>query len=453
MKIPMTHRNTTTHRNHRNARRAFSAALAAAAMAPMLAKGAPDDPDTAALRARLDSLAEEVAALRQGGGAPAASSTGVTLDSDGLNFVRADKSASLKLGLLFQLDQRSWIEGASKDSFLLRRIRLPFSGTMAGGALKFAVIPEFQGGDSQNGGNTKLYDAWVEARHSPALGVRFGKFGCPVSLDSTDPRHFIEATYSNQIVPNRDIGVDVSGSVGGGVFSYRLGLYNGAPNNSYSDTLNIDDHFTLGARLSFAPWKHHDNALSGLFFGVGTAFGSERQTPAANAVRSGGQQTILPAFESRGGHFRVAPGVGYFNGPFSLLAEFAVDGYEHAGPAGRAVANNGWYVAVGWVLTGEKSTLGGVTPAAPFSLANRSLGAVEIAFRLSGLYVDRNLRDPEKSVSGALAFGVGLNWWLTKNAMFRIGVERTEFSGTRGTRTPALRDDELYVFSRFQLAF
>jgi phosphate-selective porin OprO/OprP len=355
-----------------------------------------------------------------------------------------------------QTDARFYAETSStvKDAFLLRRIRLPITGTI-GKFFKFDLTPEFAQADNTAANlNSQLFDGWVEARISPLFGLKFGKFRTPVVLSGPDNRHFIEASWPNYLAPNRDIGIDASGALAEGIFTYRLGIYNGAPNNVWNQTTDIDDHVTIEGRLGLDPFKNRDDFLSGLSFSIGASYGSE-YGQAASQIRTAGQQNFITVGTAYGDHLRVAPALSWYYGPVSVVGEFVIDDYEHiASTTGKRVTNYGWSVAGGWVITGEKSTASGVTPAAPFNLGSGSFGAFEIVARVGGLDVDESIHSANNAGS-AFSYGVGLNWYLTANILFRLGIERTHFGGVKAAAgaTSVVKDDETYVFSRFQLKF
>jgi phosphate-selective porin OprO/OprP len=421
-----------------------------------------DDSETAALREQIETLTKKVDKLEkrqvmtdadEAKAAPVTPKT--TVDSKGLNIALPDKSYAVKIGLLLQTDGRFYAETSTavKDTFFMRRVRLPVTGTI-GKYFKFDLTPEFAQADNTTAGlNSQLFDAWVEARLSPLFGLKFGKFRTPVVLSGPDNRHFIEASWPNYLAPNRDIGVDASGSVAEGFFTYRLGLYNGAPNNVWNQTTDIDDHVTLEGRLGLDPFKSSDNFLSGLSFSVGASYGSE-YAQAASAIRTAGQQNFVTIGTATGDHLRVAPAVAWYYGAFSVVGEFVIDDYVHVGASAKRVTNYGWSVAGGWVITGEKSTASGVSPAAPFNLSSGTFGAFELVARVGGLDVDETLHNANTPGS-AFSYGVGLNWYLTDNILFRLGIERTHFGGVKPNAgaTSVIKDDELYVFSRFQLKF
>ena len=70
---------------------------------------------------------------------------------------------------------------ASADTFLLRRVRPIFEGTL-GGIYDFRFTPDFAGG------RTVIQDAYVAARFKPWFTVTAGKFKAPFGLDACRAR-------------------------------------------------------------------------------------------------------------------------------------------------------------------------------------------------------------------------------------------------------------------------
>ncbi len=87
---------------------------------------------------------------------------------DGFSWKSADGDFVLRLRGYIQLDGRFFSEEtpAGTDTFLLRRVRPIFEGTVFK-IFDFRVMPDFGQGTSV------LFDGYVEARFSPALRLRF----------------------------------------------------------------------------------------------------------------------------------------------------------------------------------------------------------------------------------------------------------------------------------------
>ncbi len=104
------------------------------------------------------------------------------------------------------------------DTFLLRRVRPTIEGTF-GGIYDFRFTPDF------GGGRSVIIDAYVAARFNPGATLTVGKFKPPVGLErlqSGSDLRFIERGLPTFLVPNRDIGAQLSGEFGGGKVAYQV---------------------------------------------------------------------------------------------------------------------------------------------------------------------------------------------------------------------------------------
>jgi phosphate-selective porin OprO/OprP len=138
----------------------------------------------------------------------------VSAGPKGFSLRSADGKNQIRFRGTLHLDGR-YLEGVdttSIDTFVATRVRPTIEGTF-GGIYDFKFMPDFAGGRSV------IVDAYVAARFNPAAVVTVGKFKPPVGLErlqsSADIR-FIERGLPTNLVPNRDLGVQLSGDVGGG---------------------------------------------------------------------------------------------------------------------------------------------------------------------------------------------------------------------------------------------
>ncbi|EIQ02153.1 phosphate-selective porin [Opitutaceae bacterium TAV1] len=424
------------------------------------------------LSKKIDTLEKRQAMTDADEAAAARTTPKVTAGPAGIVVASADKAFSLKLGALVQTDARVFLDdGASnRDGFLLRRIRTPLTGTVSK-IFSFNITPEYAGG-SNTSSSASLVDAWFSATLTPAFGLKAGKFTLPVVLEPGGNRHFNEAPFINTLAPNRDIGIEAFGTLASGFVDYRLGLFNGASNNNQSfggGSPGLDDgDFTTSGRLTVLPFKKSDGPLSKLALSLGGDFGNKRGTSAANgltAIVSNGQQTILNwgSLLADGEHTHISPGLEWYTGtPFSLVAEFLWERQDltNGSTFTKTVTNTGWRVSAGYVLTGEPAAKAGVTPAKPFNWENGTWGAFEVVARVSGFDMDDDLftgagsLSSSTNVTGAFAYGAGLNWYLNQNVRLLFSVEKTEYDGGGSASTlKGAQADELYLFTRLQLQF
>jgi len=415
----------------------------------------------------------------------------VAISDKGFTVTSSDKAFSIKLGALAQFDARFFLDHdgvPNRDSFFLRRIRTPLSGTV-GSIYDFNITPELGANALGSTSSTVgLIDAWFAARLTPGFGLKAGRFVSPVALEPGANRHFIESPFVNTLLPNRDIGIEAFGTIAGGPVDYRLGVFNGTRNNTQAFSSDeADGDKTVAGRLTYTPFKKKEGALSKLSLGLGGSVGNQRGVGAiggANGLQNivtNGQQTLLSFRNATtgagviadGDQVRFSPSIEWYTGtPWSFVAEYAQEKQEYTRYTG-AVANNSftgtnsaWRATVGYVLTGEEATKAGVTPNSPFNWEGGTWGAFEVVARVSGINLANELFEPgaagggglsrTTNATGALAYGAGVNWYLNRNVRLLFNVEKTDFEGggtPNATNNNGAAADELYLFTRLQLQF
>jgi phosphate-selective porin OprO/OprP len=423
---------------------------------------------------RKQEIKDETAAAAPKPPAPVAGAGGFGITS-------ADKAFDLKLKALAQFDGRFFLDdgAANRDAFLLRRVRTIFSGTVAG-IYDFNITPELGSGTSTST-TVGLWDAFIAARFHPAFGVRFGKFPTAIILEPGSNRHFIESPFVNALAPNRDLGAEVFGTVAMGYLEYRLGVFNGAANNTANfggaSSDYADGDKSVAGRVTVLPFKNADGLLSKLALSVGASRGNEKgaaNTNLSNAlsnISSNSQQAIFSygtTLYGNGTHTRVSPGLEWYTGtPFSAAAEYIWEDQDIAVNAiglTRSFSNSAWRASAAWVLTGEESAKAGVTPKANFDLSKGTWGAFEVVARVSGLDLDSKLFRPVvdggaglnrvNNATAATAYGVGVNWYLNRNFRFLLNAEQTSFDDAKTpTAQVGAQDDETAIIARTQLSF
>jgi len=351
-----------------------------------------------------------------------------------------------------------------KNTFLLRRARPIFTGTVFRD-FDFNFTPDF-------GGTTvQILDAYLNYRYNPELQLETGKFKSPVGLEQlqSDPvTLFNERSIVTDLVPNRDIGVELHGDLFGGIASYAVGLFDGAPDyNSTTVNQDVDDDKAFAGRLFFQPWKTSNvKALQGLGFGAGGSYEDDRGTAAdlTPGYRTDGQQTFFTyaaGVVANGTHWRISPQGYYYYGPLSLLGEYAISDQDvsrtTAPLASADLRNTAWEISAGWVLTGEDASYNGVTPKHPFDPRNGQWGAWQVVARYADLDIDKAAFAAAGpfaaagSGSEAKAWSAGINWYLNKDIRVNASFSRTTFTG--GTTGAVTKQPENVLFTRIQLAF
>jgi phosphate-selective porin OprO/OprP len=381
--------------------------------------------------------------------------SGFTLQSETGDFV-------LKITGYLHADGRFALSddaGLVTDQFVARRVRPVVQGTVAR-YFDFYVVPDF------GNGTAVVQDAYLDVRFTPKLRFRAGKTKTPVGIErlqSAQSSLFVERALPNNLVPNRDVGLQVHGELGKGAFGYQLAVLNGVADGGSTDG-DANDSKDLAGRVFVQPWRSKGaSPLRGLGFGVagttGTASGALRAYSSVSQVTVFSYANTVTA---RGGRKRWSPQVSFFLGPVGLLAEYVqvrheLQKVETGKPTTAArLKNSAWSVTGSVLLTGEEASYGSVKPEDFFVPSAGKWGAVQLVARLNRLDVDDatfsgGFADAARSVSRARAWAVGLNWIWNTNLKYVLDYEQTRFKG--GAAGGADRAVEKSVQTRLQLSF
>ncbi len=330
----------------------------------------------------------------------------VKLDSTGLSVKNANNDTLMRVHGFLQADNRTFIgdhDRNASDSFELRRARLIVEGGAHG--FYYNLTPDF------GGSAVALLDAFAGYRYKDAFAVQMGKMKPPLGLEqlkATPDQSFVETAMPTLLMPIRDAGALLYGTINDAYFERRLmwqaGIFNGVPDNTM-DNADHEDGKQGVARLYTEPFD-------GVGFGVSGSYGrttGSAGTPLLPSYTSSGRQTIF-AFGAGsfadGTNWRVIPQASIYEGPFGLIAEYAVSAQDvRNGAVDEDLRNKAWGAQATWVLTGEDATYKSVSPAHPFDPANGEWGAWEIGARYGKLDIDNRafpiLANPSTAVSGA----------------------------------------------------
>jgi phosphate-selective porin OprO/OprP len=429
--------------------------------APGAAPSSSDSATVADLDQRLRVLERRLELQQEDAASKAATAPVVSLDEKGLAVRSASPGAfEVKLRGLVQGDGRFWIGDDAlpqNDTFLLRRVEPTLEGSW-GSLLGFRLTAQFAGDTAT------INDAYVDLKFDPRATVRVGKTKTPVGLErlqSSASTEQVELGFPSELAPGRDVGVQLQGQFPAGV-SYALGLYNGTVDGRDGTTTNPDGDFDVVGRVFFEPWKNAANALSGLGFGVAASRGERHGagTSFLPRYRTPGQVTFFGYrgdVTADGVQERWSPQAYYYNGPFGLLGEYIVSRQEVLAATGERadLEHRAWQLSGGWVLTGEDASYQGVVrPDHPFTLGTPGWGALELVARYGRLEIDDDafplFADPTQAMAAASGWGLGLNWYLTRNLKLTANYTRTAFDAAPGATA---REDEQVFFTRAQFSF
>jgi phosphate-selective porin OprO/OprP len=416
-------------------------------------------------------------------GEKAKTAPSLSAGADGFTLRSADTNFVLKIRGYLQADARFYADdhsgGTANDTFLLRRVRPIFEGTVFD-KYDFRLMLDFGSGATATAANNAyVQDAYLTARFLPQFQLVAGKLKEPVGLERLQSGAnllFIERGYPTQLAPNRDVGFLVQGDIGrangSSLFTYAVGAFNGVADGGSGDIETADDEKDVVARIFAHPFQNTQaSALQGLGIGLAGTYGDHDGAP--RAYTSIGQQRFFgyrasttpataPNVVANGTHWRLAPQAYYYWGAFGLFGEYTLSEQkvQQAGAGAGAgtfeeLRNTAWQVAASYFLTGEKNSFKAVTPRRPFRPAQGGWGAWEVAGRIGELNVDDDVfpiyADPGTSATKAFSWGLGLNWHLNKNVKASLNYDQTDFKG--GAANDLLRRGEKAIFGRAQISF
>lgn len=412
----------------------------------------------------------------------------VTAGEKGLEVKSADGQNVFRLRGVLQADERFFLgESIGTDTFLLRKVRPIFEGTL-GGIYDFKFVPDF------GGGKAVVQDAYVNARFKPYANVIVGKMKQPIGLErlqlDVDTR-FVERAFPTDVAPNRDIGIDLHGALFNKTLEYDVGLFNGSLDGGSSDGFTPEQDNNgdkdWAARLFARPFRSTLSPLQGLGLGLAVSISdASGSSPATGTATT--QQTNLPTYITpaqltffnyrntgpsatfaSGERIRWSPQGYWYYGSLGLLAEYILEQQDVSRNLSATLTrknqltNSAWQVQLTYLLTGEEESFDGVKPSRPFRLGGPGWGAFELAARYSELSIDdgafaggaSSYADPRASAGAAREWSAGLNWYLNWNVKLQLDYSRTRFNGGGGGTLTAPKDrvDEQLIFGRIQLGF
>lgn len=339
------------------------------------------------------------------------------------------------------------------NSFLMRRARPSLDGKLFR-YFDFSLQPDFAGSKLQ------LLDAWADLHFISEIQLRAGKMKPPVGLErlqSSRDTFFPELGLPSQLAPNRDIGAELHGNLGNGVFEWAIGIFNGVTGGQVGET-DTNDAKDYEGRVFFQPFIPTDIApLKSLGFGVAGLAGYEQNAPSPYQTP---EQTTFFSYSSSavqlGKRTLVNPEAYYYVGPFGAQFEY-VRAQEHwVTPTSAAnIGLNSWMLSAGVALGGDE-TWRGVQVKHPVDFKQGYFGAFELGGRYSALRVgdlafERGFAKRDTSAQLAKEWGVVASWHLATWNHIRLAYEHTAFRG--GAPNGGNKKAESLIDTRVQVAF
>lgn len=420
-----------------------------------------DSQELSLLRQQLTGLTERINELEEADKNRAASQARVSAGSGGVRVESTQGNFNFRVNGLIQLDARFYLNSEAenrggRDGFDLRRVRPTLQGQLGRG-FGFRFTPELSG-------TVRILDAYGDLVLLENTSLRFGNFKAPVGLERLQGGGnllFNERGFATEFTPARDLGIQLQTTFAHRTVTLIGGVFNGAVDGSNGAPSTPDGDFALAGSVFLQPFRNNsDSAFRGLGFGISGSYG-ERSGSANFRVRSPSRLDTAAnsAIQENGTNYRINPGLYYYSGPFGLLTEF-IESRRELGLAGgtfNSYRNQGWTIAGSYFLTGESNSYGAVRPKSPFTgFGNGGIGAWEIALRLTGLRLDRDLFNDgllnSNQARSTQAFSIGLNWYLTDNFKVLISYECTNYNGGGGVNGGNRTNDHT-LLTRLQVAF
>ena len=376
--------------------------------------------------------------------------------SEGFGIASADGASRLITHWLLQSDLRAFVGSDSptpdRETFLLR-----FGGVRLDATLERSFRAALFANFAQN--QVFLLEGWIEARLAPGVRLRAGKILYPISEERLTPGinlPFVSTSVAAMLLPARDTGVELLGSVAGDRIDWNLALTNGSVPGGAGDAV-ADSGKDLVGRLYVHPFVTAGvEPLRKLGLGLGASTGrhnGSRDNSRLVSLQTYGGQTFFSCLKGTAANGRVQRVVPHLTWGFGPVSAYADAVWARDEISGMDVSSNAWSGTVALVLTGEDAEpLSFVIPLRRFDLAAGHIGAIELVATAGQVMIGSTafpaLANPAVAMKGMTAYGMGLNWYPSRGVALLISYGHQVFSAAAGA--PA-RPDEDTLIARFQL--
>jgi phosphate-selective porin OprO and OprP len=399
----------------------------------------------------------------------------VSAGSDGFYIQSPDTNFTLHLGGVGQFDWHYYASPnpGAKDTMTIRRLRLITYGTLFKD-YDYYIQTDFGAGNSvTTTNNSLLQDAYLNIHYWPQFQIQAGKMKEPVGLEiqpADATLWFVERGYPTELVPNRNVGVEIHGNLFSNSLTYYVGAFNGVTDGGSGDIETGDNDKDVAGKIFATPFTNTSiAALQNFGVGVGTSYGFEGGSTLPSFATVGRQTfySFTTGVTESGQHLRIVPQAYYFWGPAGFFAEYVDSSQEFQLSSGGKVShdwfdNKGSDLSASWYLTGEKDNFWGTPlPLHPFRIDGSGLGAWQLTARVGELSLDPSSFSKGYAKTGsaqnATTWGIGLNWYLNKNIKWMLDYEQTSFGFTSGygpvKGVSVESQSETVLMGRLQFAF
>ncbi len=382
------------------------------------------------------------ATVRPPGGASAARELLVVYDR-GFVVESRDGAYVLRLGGYAQIEGKAFVGDtahALPDQIVARSLRPTIEGTVFR-YVDLRLQPDF------GQGKAIIQDGYADVHFVPWARVRVGKMKSPFGLERLQAEtdlSFVERALPTQLAPNRDLGLQIHGSVADGAFDYAVGGFDGVADGGSTDG-DVSDGKDVTGRLFARPLRATGirwlrDVGVGFAASYGQRLGSSTSPDLPSLKTSGGAtffgyragSTIAKTVIANGANLRLSPQASAFVGPVGAWFELVRSRQEVSlGRTRGAETLTAWQIA-GTVVIGGEASWEGARPRR--AVGEGGFGAAEIVARygrfdarpegFSGGFVD-----PTRSARRVQAFAVGVNYLFHRSLKLQLDVERSVFGG------------------------
>ncbi|MFN3475948.1 MAG: OprO/OprP family phosphate-selective porin [Candidatus Methylomirabilales bacterium] len=305
----------------------------------------------------------------------------------------------------------------SNTSFRVRRFRPEFSGYV------FKIFEYKVSGELADATNI-LEDGYVNIRYRPELQLQLGQFKAPFSREQLTSSRDIEtierSVIGDELVPARDLGVQLHGRFFQNIVTYGIGIFQGVGRNTFD---NNDDKDWVG-RVVMNPFiTQKGSPLRGLSLGANFQVG--RQPFSTNGARTRfitrADRAIFFNATTRGLRQRYGGDIRYDYGPFSFQGEFIYERQRRDSvlTAAGAIATTS---AAGVQDASDIERFGGYAQMGYFVWGTKHRG-IQLVAKYERFEADDTgdvgaLGDvPSQSLDH---YTFGLNWFINDNAKLQV---------------------------------
>jgi phosphate-selective porin OprO/OprP len=269
----------------------------------------------------------------------------------------------------------------------------------------------------------------------------------------------VERSLVNNLVPARDVGVMVHGSLLAGMVEYAGGVFNGTGQNNPE----LNDSKDLAGRVLVRPLKRAGIPALEKLHVAGHITHGDQDGGQSLRGRTEGRFEFFPRIPTRGDRLRYGLEVVYAFGPFGLYGEYVKSEEERrgVGPGNSHfladLDGEGWYVAGTLFLTGQEKVHGKPPKVKPANPRTSDFGALELVARYAQLDFDSDDPIPfaganQPGPNRADALTVGFNWYLSPNVRLMFNWVQNWFDND--LMTPIQGDDSAWeILTRLAIWF